>query len=46
MVAAYTPDGLGDMVRTAYSRLRSQGQRRPRLEELPAPPIGEPGRRG
>jgi ATP-dependent helicase/nuclease subunit A len=37
MVAAYTPDGLRDMVRTAHSRLRSQGKRRPRLEELPAP---------
>jgi ATP-dependent exoDNAse (exonuclease V) beta subunit len=37
MVAAYTADGLSDMVRTAYSRLRSQGQRRPCLEELPAP---------
>ena len=37
MVAAYTADGLSDMVRTAYSRLRSQGQRRPRLDELPAP---------
>jgi len=41
MVAAYTADGLTDMVRTAYSRLRSQGQRRPRLEELPAPRLGD-----
>ncbi len=32
MVAAYTADGLRDMVRTAYARLRSRGQRRPRLE--------------
>ena len=40
MVAAYTPDGLGDMVRTAYSRLRSKGQRHPRLDELPAPGAG------
>jgi ATP-dependent helicase/nuclease subunit A len=39
LVAAYTPDGLGDMVRTAYSRLRSRGQRRPRLEELPRPVV-------
>jgi ATP-dependent exoDNAse (exonuclease V) beta subunit len=39
LVAAYTPDGLGDMVRTAYSRLRSRGQRRPRLEELPRPSV-------
>jgi ATP-dependent exoDNAse (exonuclease V) beta subunit len=37
LVAAYTPDGLSDMVRTAYSRLRSRGQRRPQLEELPRP---------
>ncbi len=45
MVAAYTADGLGDMVRTAYSRLRSQGQRHPRLEELQAPSIaGQPER--
>ncbi|MBA3264466.1 MAG: UvrD-helicase domain-containing protein, partial [Thermoleophilaceae bacterium] len=40
MVAAYTADGLSDMVRTAYSRLRSKGQRRPRLEELPPPRVG------
>ncbi len=39
LVAAYTADGLGDMVRTAYSRLRSQGQRRPQLEELPRPAV-------
>ena len=36
LVAAYTPDRLRDMVRTAYSRLRSRGQRQPRLEEPPA----------
>ncbi|HYN91703.1 MAG TPA: UvrD-helicase domain-containing protein [Thermoleophilaceae bacterium] len=42
MVAAYTPDRLRDMVRTAYSHLRSRGQRRPRLEEsLPPRPAGE-----
>ena len=29
MVAAYTPDRLRDMVRTAYSHLRSRGERRP-----------------
>ena len=40
MVAAYTPDGLGDMVRTAYSRLRSRGARHPRLDPLPAPRVG------
>jgi ATP-dependent helicase/nuclease subunit A len=39
LVAAYTADGLGDMVRTAHSRLRSRGQRRPRLEELPRPVV-------
>ena len=45
MVAAYTPDGLGDMVRTAYSRLRSKGQRHPRLDELPAPRAGDQAER-
>ena len=29
MVAAYTPDRLRDMVRTAYSHLRSRGERQP-----------------
>ena len=37
LLAAYTPDKLADMVRTAYAHLRSQGQRRPRLPEM-APP--------
>jgi ATP-dependent helicase/nuclease subunit A len=42
MVAAYTPDRLRDMVRTAYARLRSRGERRPALEEAqPAEPAGE-----
>ena len=42
LVAAYTPDRLRDMVRTAYSHLRSRGERRPRLEEtLPPVPAGE-----
>ncbi len=42
MVAAYTPDKLRDMVRTAYSHLRSRGQRRPALEPTVAPlPAGE-----
>src|SRR5215204_1988295 len=42
MVAAYTPDRLRDMVRTAYSHLRSRGERRPQLEEtLPPQPAGE-----
>jgi ATP-dependent helicase/nuclease subunit A len=45
MVAAYTPDGLGDMVRTAYSRLRSKGHRHPRLDELPAPRAGDQAER-
>ena len=42
MVAAHTPDKLRDMVRTAYSHLRSRGQRRPKLEPTVAPlPAGE-----
>src|ERR671914_382189 len=42
MVAAYTPDRLRDMVRTAYARLRSRGARRPSLEEAqPVEPAGE-----
>jgi ATP-dependent exoDNAse (exonuclease V) beta subunit len=42
MVAAYTPDRLRDMVRTAYSHLRSRGERHPRLDEtLPPHPAGE-----
>jgi ATP-dependent helicase/nuclease subunit A len=42
MVAAYTPDRLRDMVRTAYGHLRSRGERHPRLEEtLPPRPAGE-----
>jgi ATP-dependent helicase/nuclease subunit A len=40
MVAAYTPDRLRDMVRTAHSRLRSRGARRPRLEEVQPPVAG------
>ncbi|MGH2745204.1 MAG: UvrD-helicase domain-containing protein, partial [Thermoleophilaceae bacterium] len=39
MVAAYTPDRLRDMVRTAHARLRSRGERRPRLEEAQAPVV-------
>jgi ATP-dependent exoDNAse (exonuclease V) beta subunit len=45
LVAAYTADQVSDMVRTAYSRLRSQGERRPRLEELPQPPPAQPPER-
>ena len=42
MVAAYTPDRLRDMVRTAHARLRSRGERRPRLDEARPPlPDGE-----
>ena len=37
VVAAYTPDRLRDMVRTAHSRLRSRGDRRPLLEEAQPP---------
>ncbi|MEA2330928.1 MAG: hypothetical protein QOH58_1066 [Thermoleophilaceae bacterium] len=45
MVAAYSPDGLRDMVRTAHSRLRSRGQRTPRLEEMQPPQVaGEAAR--
>ena len=45
MVAAYSPDRLRDMVRTAYSHLRSRGQRRPRLEATRPPvPAGEADR--
>jgi ATP-dependent helicase/nuclease subunit A len=45
MVAAYTPDRLRDMVRTAYSHLRSRGERHPRLDEtLPPRPAGEADR--
>ena len=45
MVAAYTPDRLRDMVRTAYSHLRSRGVRHPRLEEtLPPQVAGEADR--
>ena len=42
MVAAYRPDPLRDMVRTAYSHLRSHGERHPSLDEtLPPHPAGE-----
>ena len=45
MVAAYSPDRLRDMVRTAYSHLRSRGERHPRLEETRPPvPAGEADR--
>ena len=45
MVAAYTPDRLRDMVRTAYGHLRSRGERHPRLEAtLPPRPAGEADR--
>jgi ATP-dependent helicase/nuclease subunit A len=37
-VAAYTPDRLRDMVRSAYSKLRSRGQRRPSLPAT-SPPV-------
>ena len=45
MVAAYTPDRLRDMVRTAYSHLRSRGERHPTLDESQPPrPAGEADR--
>jgi ATP-dependent helicase/nuclease subunit A len=40
MVAAYTPDRLRDMVRTAHARLRSRGERFPRLQEAQPPRVG------
>lgn len=40
LVAAYTPDRLRDMVRTAYSHLRSRGERHPRLPESRPPRRG------
>ena len=45
LVASYTPDGVRDMVRTAYSHLRSRGQRFPSLDPTQTPrPAGEPER--
>ncbi len=45
LVASYTPDGVRDMVRTAYSHLRSRGQRYPSLAPAEPPrPAGEPER--
>jgi ATP-dependent helicase/nuclease subunit A len=37
MVASYTPDKLRDMVRTAWSRFRSRGDRRPLLPAVEPP---------
>jgi ATP-dependent helicase/nuclease subunit A len=37
LLATYTPDRLADMVRTAYSHLRSRGQAQPSLPELDPP---------
>src|SRR4051812_1964127 len=45
LVAAYTADQVSDMVRTAYSRLRSQGQRHPPLPPPPQPPPAAPPER-
>jgi ATP-dependent helicase/nuclease subunit A len=45
LVASYTPDRLRDMVRTAHSRLRSRGERRPSLDPAAPPrPAGEHAR--
>jgi ATP-dependent exoDNAse (exonuclease V) beta subunit len=42
LVAAYTPDRLRAMTRTAYGHLRSQGQEAPELPEIAPPsPAGE-----
>ena len=40
LIAAHTPDRLADMMRTAYSHLRSQGHTEPALPEAVRPPIG------
>ena len=37
LIAAYTPDRLADMVRTAYSHLRSRGESDPDLPEIDPP---------
>lgn len=42
LLGSYTPDRLADMVRTAYSHLRSRGDAHPELPEAVAPlPAGE-----
>ncbi len=40
LAASYTPDKLERMVRTVYSRLRSQGQTRPALPDIERPVAG------
>ncbi len=45
LVAAYTPDRLAAMTRTAYGHLRSRGAETPELPEIDPPrPSGEPER--
>jgi ATP-dependent helicase/nuclease subunit A len=45
LVAAYTPDKLAAMTRTAYGHLRSRGAESPELPEIDPPrPAGEPER--
>jgi ATP-dependent helicase/nuclease subunit A len=45
LVAAYTPDRLAAMTRTAYGHLRSRGEERPELPDIEPPrPAGEPER--
>ena len=44
LVASYTPDGLGDMVRTAYSRLRSRGGAPPAPRPAAGPAHARPAR--
>jgi ATP-dependent helicase/nuclease subunit A len=41
LVASYTPDKLERMVRTVYARLRTRGERRPRLPDLDPPTLGD-----
>ncbi len=41
LAASYTPDKLERMVRTVYSRLRSQGQTQPSLPPVEPPVLGD-----
>ncbi|WP_205697431.1 exodeoxyribonuclease V subunit beta [Conexibacter sp. SYSU D00693] len=42
LVAARTPDRLQDMVEAVHGELRSRGQTRPRLPEVPPAPLPDP----
>jgi ATP-dependent helicase/nuclease subunit A len=41
LLAAYTPDRLADMTRTAYAHLRSRGEAEPELPEIDEPRPGD-----